>query len=228
MNVREVIDYPYNLVDAVCGEEYPYENDADHAAGLEKALSTLTDREQGVIRMRFQSQMNLDDAGKEFGVTSERIRQIEAKALRKLRHPARQKYILFGLAGAAELEELNAKRAEIEEREKLVAMREEKIKEALTFLKPMLDSFEIVEDKVVDSLADSSSITRHAPIEDLDLSLRAYNCLKRYGINTVEELIAVLEEPEEIKRVRNLGKKTLEEILFHVYSYSGVDMREYY
>lgn len=48
-------------------------------------------------------------------------------------------------------------------------------------------------------------------VEELDLSVRSYNCLKRAGINTVEELISRTEE--EMMKVRNLGKKSLEEVL---------------
>jgi DNA-directed RNA polymerase subunit alpha len=47
-------------------------------------------------------------------------------------------------------------------------------------------------------------------IEELDLSVRSYNCLKRAGINTVEELIKRNEE--EMMKVRNLGRKSLEEV----------------
>ena len=47
-------------------------------------------------------------------------------------------------------------------------------------------------------------------IEELDLSVRSYNCLKRAGINTVEELIKKNEE--EMMKVRNLGRKSLEEV----------------
>jgi DNA-directed RNA polymerase subunit alpha len=47
-------------------------------------------------------------------------------------------------------------------------------------------------------------------IEELDLSVRSYNCLKRAGINTVEELI--MRNEEEMMKVRNLGKKSLEEV----------------
>ena len=48
-------------------------------------------------------------------------------------------------------------------------------------------------------------------IEELDLSVRSYNCLKRAGINTVEDLACKTEE--EMRKVRNLGKKSLEEVL---------------
>lgn len=64
---------------------------------LEDVLETLTDREENVLRLRFGlddgRQRTLEDVGKVFGVTRERIRQIEAKALRKLRHPSRSKQL---------------------------------------------------------------------------------------------------------------------------------------
>ena len=62
---------------------------------LEEVLSTLSDREARVLKMRYgldnQRPMTLEEVGREFGVTRERIRQIEAKALRKLKHPSRRK-----------------------------------------------------------------------------------------------------------------------------------------
>ena len=62
---------------------------------LEDVLSTLTDREQKVLRLRFGLDdgraRTLEEVGKEFNVTRERIRKIEAKALRKLRHPSRSR-----------------------------------------------------------------------------------------------------------------------------------------
>lgn len=62
---------------------------------LSSVLHTLTDREQKVLRLRFGLDdgraRTLEEVGKEFEVTRERIRQIEAKALRKLRHPSRSK-----------------------------------------------------------------------------------------------------------------------------------------
>ncbi len=62
---------------------------------LEKVLDTLTPREEKVLRLRFGiddgRSRTLEEVGQEFGVTRERIRQIEAKALRKLRHPSRSK-----------------------------------------------------------------------------------------------------------------------------------------
>ena len=66
-------------------------------------LDSLTPREAKVLRMRFGIEMNtdhtLEEVGKQFDVTRERIRQIEAKALRKLRHPSRSEQLRSFLDG---------------------------------------------------------------------------------------------------------------------------------
>lgn len=64
---------------------------------VQEVLAGLTPREAKVLRMRFGIDMNtdhtLEEVGKQFDVTRERIRQIEAKALRKLRHPTRSEQL---------------------------------------------------------------------------------------------------------------------------------------
>ena len=69
---------------------------------VEAALGELTEREQEIVRMRFGlddgQARTLEDVGKEFNVTRERVRQIEAKALRKLRHPLRSRKLRDYLA----------------------------------------------------------------------------------------------------------------------------------
>ena len=65
------------------------------AKQIQKVLSTLNKREEKILRMRFgigeKYDHTLEEVGQDFDVTRERIRQIEAKALRKLRHPSRAK-----------------------------------------------------------------------------------------------------------------------------------------
>jgi RNA polymerase primary sigma factor len=67
-----------------------------------QVLATLTPREEKVLRMRFgigeKSDHTLEEVGRDFSVTRERIRQIEAKALRKLRHPTRSRHLREYLA----------------------------------------------------------------------------------------------------------------------------------
>jgi RNA polymerase primary sigma factor len=67
------------------------------AEGTRRVLATLAPREEQVLKMRFgigeRSNHTLEEVGQDFAVTRERIRQIEAKALRKLRHPSRSRML---------------------------------------------------------------------------------------------------------------------------------------
>jgi DNA-directed RNA polymerase subunit alpha len=67
-----------------------------------------------------------------------------------------------------------------------------------------------VEPVVPDKKIDERSRILDMPIEELELSVRSYNCLKRASINTVDDLIQRTEE--DMIKVRNLGKKSLEEV----------------
>ncbi len=90
-----------HLGDFIPDEETPAPNDAASQTILreviEKELETLTPREAKVIRLRFGlvdgKTRTLEEVGQEFKITRERIRQIEAKALRKLRHPSRARHL---------------------------------------------------------------------------------------------------------------------------------------
>lgn len=90
-----------HLGDFIPDEETPAPNDAASQTILreviEKELETLTPREAKVIRLRFGlidgKTRTLEEVGQEFQITRERIRQIEAKALRKLRHPSRARHL---------------------------------------------------------------------------------------------------------------------------------------
>jgi len=88
-----------HLGDFIEDKTIPTPSEAVTSVGLsdqmQRVLSTLTPREEKVLRMRFgigeKSDHTLEEVGRDFAVTRERIRQIEAKALRKLRHPSRSK-----------------------------------------------------------------------------------------------------------------------------------------
>ena len=88
-----------HLGDFLPDEDIPAPQDAAASTILKEqlveVLGTLTEREQKVLRLRFGLDdgraRTLEEVGREFNVTRERIRQIEAKALRKLRHPSRSR-----------------------------------------------------------------------------------------------------------------------------------------
>ena len=86
--------------------------------------------------------------------------------------------------------------------------------------KILCDHFALFTD-LSDTMGDKSTVVEKAPddkdkmlemtIEELDLSVRSFNCLKRANINTVEDLISKTED--EMMKVRNLGRKSLEEVI---------------
>ncbi len=75
---------------------------------------------------------------------------------------------------------------------------------------------------MVDKGEDAKEKVLEMTIEELDLSVRSFNCLKRAGINTVEDLTTKTEE--DMMKVRNLGKKSLDEVINKLHSF-GLDLR---
>ena len=95
---KEVMEYE-NLIEAYACLPDPREEVEKTLLKdvLNEALDTLCSREKIVLEMRFYEDKTYDEIGKRFNVTRERIRQIEAKALRKMRHPTRAKQLFWFL-----------------------------------------------------------------------------------------------------------------------------------
>lgn len=168
------LTYPDNLLYDIFGREWEYPRPADFDGSLEYVLHSLTERERRVLDFRYKDGLTFEAIGKRECVTRERIRQINAKALRKLRHPDRLNYLKYGVSGVIARKTESARKA------------------ALASLpKPDIPESDI-------------------PLEELDLSVRSYSCLKRAGINTLREIAEMTFD--ELCHVRNLGKKSIGEI----------------
>lgn len=185
--------YPLNIAKAIF--DSTEEARKVYIPGISAALATLTEREQGVIMHRFQRKLTLAQCGKEYGVTRERIRQIEAKAIRKLRHPTRT-----NLMKSVPLTELQAMHTEYC-----------KLKDDYEWLKKAFETLtaQKAEPGVIIPMAEHAS-RMEMPIEELDLSVRSYHCLIRNGKKTLRDIVEMTED--ELKEVRNLGMKSLLEI----------------
>lgn len=85
--------------------------------------------------------------------------------------------------------------------------------ELLTHVEDLIAESESV---IKDKSSDANGVKNNMLIEELDLSVRSYNCLKRYGISTIDDLTQMTED--ELVKVRNLGKKSLKEVKDKVYS----------
>lgn len=152
-------------------------NDAEsqevYIKGVAEVLEKLSEREQMIMWSRYAEKKTLREVALEFNVVAERIRQIEAKALRKLGHPRNRSCVMA----------ISVKQHQDEIREY-----EEEMKKNGALPKVIAET----------------------PLEELDLSIRPYNCLRRAGISTIEQLQQVPEE--KLLRLRNLGRKSTEEI----------------
>jgi hypothetical protein len=163
----------------------------------DKAMSELTEHEEKIVRYYYGLNTDtyahtLDETGTEFGVTRERIRQILAKASRKLRHPARFQYIKFAMSSNDIFQLLFDTCAKI----KALEARCDVLQERVKILTEGNDA--------------ANELIYGMSIEELNLSIRAYNCLLRAGIYTVGDLIGI--NSEELINVHKLGKKSYIEI----------------
>ena len=98
----EKTPYPENLL-ADIGLELFFENNEytelneDQLAGLSHAIKTIRPREQEMIQLRYESHETLQEIGDRYGISRERVRQVIAKGVRKLRHPSRTVFVRNGL-----------------------------------------------------------------------------------------------------------------------------------
>jgi len=169
---------------------------------LSVVLELLSEKEAGVLQKRFRDKMTLQAIGEVYGVGRERIRQIEAKALRKLRHPVYANMLLAVPLTEMKKEKEAYRSLNKKYEELLVALESEAAKQ--------IDLKELVQAISV-------------PIEDLDLSVRSYNCLRRAGKITLDDIAKMSRQ--ELMRIRNLGRACGAEIE-HVLRNRGIRMRE--
>lgn len=197
-NTREVLNYPDNLIDMFFADDadvditYIEEHFDENFTAL---LETLSPRESECIRLYFKEGYTLESVAKQKGVTRERVRQIIAKGLRRLKHPSRIKYLRYG----KELYELQNSVLKMKEdlQNKINAI-------AKRIAMPSLCS---VQAPAVELM----------PIDVLELTVRSYNCLRRAGINTIGDLLLIPED--ELYFIRNLGNKSVKEILMKLKPY---------
>ena len=153
----------------------------------------FTEREEFIFYRRFQHFETLEEVSALVGVTRERIRQIEAKMLRKMKRFAR--YLELGEY---------ANKVTLAEKEYQTYIAELKEKWTYESAKEFVQQYELkmATPKVISKIIED--------ISDLDLSVRSYNCLRRAGVQTVQQLLQINEE--DLGKIRNMGKKSVREI----------------
>jgi len=258
--INNLIDIDYNpmsdnysnLLCAIFGIQILDENKLKlfQSEKLEENLKTLDPHEIDMIKQRYGlidgKPKTLEDLVKQLNITRDKIRHIEAKALRKLRHPTKtaqfrpieiselkeneyvsdeEKAALTDLENDIWNSDLIFKNHSVDnsdfDKDKFNIIRS--IKEKINIRKEeaqkaMIPKKEIVQEKaIIPENFENINITR------MNFSVRSYNCLTRIGINTLEELSKL--SIEDLFKVRNLGKKSMDEIISKLEEY-GIKLAE--
>lgn len=189
---RKESNYPYDLIDYLFwGEKIDIEFwgekiDIEYVENkfdenFEYAMRYFGEREREIMKQYYKNGLTLESIGLKEGITRCRVQQILEKGLRKLRY--RRDTIRYG----KEVEELY---------------------DDIEALKVKL---ELQKERLIGELKNKEDdVNKALEIEDVGLSRRTYNCLKRYGINYVYELKGKSER--ELMKIRNLGQKSLKEV----------------
>lgn len=176
--------YPYNLLAQMFGPEgvtTDFSVTKELISDLDQLLDKyLTEPEAYILRLRYINELKLEDIANLREVTRERIRQIEAKALRRLRHIVYTQSLLLS-------KQILNKKNEIKSLESQI----QQIRENM--------------DGVIPNPADK-------PIEELPLSVREFNGLKRSGINNVHDILEAINNIK-IMGIRQLGPGSINNII---------------
>ena len=189
--------YPLNLILAISECQYnalPMSPSDDHYLGLYYALTTLTAREQEVLRLRYKEKWSLPKIAEEFYLSTSRAAQIEHRALRKMRNPARYAFIREGMMG------LTKKWCEQEYKRGLTEGKSLGYKQCLE---------DIERGKTTEGF-DVESLNMR--FDELGLSVRSSNSMIAKGYETVGDIIPLRDD--QITSIRNFGQKSIAEVAF--------------
>lgn len=201
--MKERLEYPYNLIKDL--ELEPCECFEHFNERLEFLLtkSVITDREEKIIRLYYIDGKTFEEIGKEFNVTRERIRQIENKAIKKLK--MFKKYFYGG---------------------KWCLMEELAKEEYQKYLETQKSHWKYESAKQYIFQYENGFVLpiKEQKIENLELSVRSYNCLRRAGIRTIGDLLNFTYD--DLFKIRHLGRKSMKEVLDKIHDLGLIFKRE--
>lgn len=187
--------YPYNLLLSVKGStnlELPRLFTKDVCAGIQYALSSLTIKERELIRLRYMENRSISETASLLAASQAEVKQLERKAISKLRQPPKWNYVQYGIAGYL-------KQKTVDEYNKGYN---------LGYRAGYQNGIEDTRSGIVQQ--DAPDDILNLPIEVMNLTTRVYNSIHRAGFRRIHE-IAVLGEMD-IWKIKNLGRKGANEI----------------
>lgn len=200
--MKESTFFPFNLLLDIFYEEDKCGNfPADLEGTVWYVISRFDTRVRDVIIGRYKDGKSYDQLGSEFGVTRERIRQIETRALRQMRNPRCRKLLSLGIA-----EYIAQIRIDAEE-----SSANKQISAATEVIKIVADRLsKITGDDEISVMMEKKELKRRRTIttDNMGLSVRTFNVLARAGLYTVGDILNY----GDLRNVQNIGQKSLDEI----------------
>lgn len=200
--MKEATFFPFNLLLDIFYEENKCGNfPADIEGTVWYVISRFDKRVQEVIIGRYKDGKSYDQLGGELGVSRERIRQIETRAIRQMRNPKCRNLLSIGIAEYISQIRINAAESSAN---KQIAAATEVIKIAADRLSKITgdDEISVMMEKEL------QKSRRTIGIDDMGLSVRSFNILARAGLKTVDDILNY----GDLRNVRNIGQKILDEI----------------
>lgn len=193
-------DFPFNLLAYISENKssfnYPENVTQDTIDGIHFVCLSLSDKQQAILYLRFECQQTLEKIGTRFSLSATQIGNIINTSISTWFKTDDIKYIEYGMKGYVNHLIIN----------KAKCLAESLILEE--YNRGYKDGYNEAKGIQTESKNTNDIIT--VPIENLNLSLHAYNCIKRAKIDTVADLISKTEE--DMMKVRNLGRKYFEEV----------------
>lgn len=190
-------DYPINLLDELAGGIWEHELPADFAGSLEYVLAGFSERDRRVIYARFRDKKTLDEIADSENLSRERIRQIIAAKIKKLKHPIRLNYLIYGVKGM-----------EAAAVQKAISSNCETALKSICEIADKLGNMPVDDMKAIAETCETAKTEKR--LDELDLSVRCYNCLKRANYETLGDVCS--HTRDEISKIRNLGQKAFNEL----------------
>lgn len=184
---------------------------------FKKASVTLTDREEYVISQIYMYGKTLKEVGEDIEKSSETVRQIKMKALRKMR----RHHKLFTISEEElKLEELNSENESL--MTEIVRLKEENetlreyYNDLISLKLSYKNNIRLMEGKEpfkdLEEMYEAEA-KLNLPLDEMGLSVRSYNCLKRSGCNTTGDILEHFKTIKDLLEVRNLGRINAREII---------------
>lgn len=198
--MKETTIFPFNLVMDVLHEEngnFP----ADIDGTVDYVISRFDDRVQRIIVGRYKEGKSHEQLGNEFGVTRERIRQIETMALRRMRHPKCRDLLSMGIAEY--IAQIRISAAESSANKQISAATE-----VIKIVADRLSKITGDDEFTVMFTKQEIESRKNLELYDIGLSMRSRNVLYRAGIKTVGDIL----DYGDLRTIKNMGERSIEDI----------------